>query len=145
MPKTDVGFRIQLTAANTEAEVNKLVAGLARYPNLAILSDEIYSEMLYGGRKHISLLRFPQLRDRVIMLEKGRVIADEGLVEVDTQEGRRTFKLTEAGLARPIDEFMAPNLGRYRGKELKAVDQGPLDSEAAGAVLYGQTMGRKAC
>ena len=55
--------------ANTEAEVNKLVAGLARYPNLAILSDEIYSEMLYGGRKHISLLRFPELRDRVIMLD----------------------------------------------------------------------------
>ncbi len=25
--------------------------------------------MLYGGRKHISLLRFPELRDRVIMLD----------------------------------------------------------------------------
>jgi len=37
--------------------------------NVAILSDEIYSEMLYAGRKHVSLLRFPQLRDRVIMLD----------------------------------------------------------------------------
>jgi aspartate aminotransferase len=55
--------------ANPEAEVNKLVKGLARHPNVAILSDEIYSEMLYGGRKHISLLRFPELRDRVIMLD----------------------------------------------------------------------------
>jgi len=25
--------------------------------------------MLYAGRKHVSLLRFPQLRDRVIMLD----------------------------------------------------------------------------
>ena len=55
--------------ANSEAEVKKLVAGLARHPDVAILSDEIYSEMLYGGRKHISLLRFPELRDRVIMLD----------------------------------------------------------------------------
>ena len=55
--------------ANTEAEVNKLAAGLAKHPDVAILSDEIYSEMLYGGRKHVSLLRFPELRDRVIMLD----------------------------------------------------------------------------
>jgi aspartate aminotransferase len=55
--------------ANPGAEVNKLVEGLAKHPNVAILSDEIYSEMLYAGRKHVSLLRFPQLRDRVIMLD----------------------------------------------------------------------------
>ena len=55
--------------ANTEAEVNKLVAGLTKHPDVAILSDEIYSEMLYEGCKHISLLRFPELRDWVIMLD----------------------------------------------------------------------------
>ena len=55
--------------ANAEAEINKLANGLVRHPNVAILSDEIYSEMLYGGRKHVSLLRFPELRDRVIMLD----------------------------------------------------------------------------
>jgi molecular chaperone HtpG len=32
-------------------------------------------------------------------------------------------------LTDPIDEFMAPNLGRYRDKELKAIDQGPLDAD----------------
>src|SRR3954447_18844066 len=55
--------------ATPEVEINKLVQGLAKHPDVAILSDEIYSEMLYGGRKHVSLLRFPELRDRVIMLD----------------------------------------------------------------------------
>jgi molecular chaperone HtpG len=35
-------------------------------------------------------------------------------------------------LTDPIDEFMAPHLGRYRGKDLKPVDQGQLDGEAGG-------------
>jgi len=55
--------------ATPEAEVLKLAKGLANHPDVAVLSDEIYSEMLYGGRKHVSLLRFPELRDRVIMLD----------------------------------------------------------------------------
>ena len=55
--------------ATPEAEVVKLAKGLANHPDVAVLSDEIYSEMLYGGRKHVSLLRFPELRDRVIMLD----------------------------------------------------------------------------
>jgi aspartate/methionine/tyrosine aminotransferase len=52
-----------------DAELEKLVKGLERFPNVAILSDEIYSEILYGGRQHLSLLRYEQLRDRVIMLD----------------------------------------------------------------------------
>ena len=52
-----------------EAEVDKLAEGLATHPDVAVLSDEIYSEMLYDGRKHVSLLRFEALRDRVIMLD----------------------------------------------------------------------------
>src|SRR5215510_8799373 len=55
--------------ATPEAEVVKLAKGLASYPDVAVLSDEIYSEMLYGGRQHMSLLRFPELRDQVIMLD----------------------------------------------------------------------------
>ncbi len=50
-------------------EIEKLVAGLADHPHVAVLSDEIYSQMLYDGREHVSLLRFPQLRDRLIMLD----------------------------------------------------------------------------
>lgn len=50
-------------------EIEKLVLGLEKHPNVAILSDEIYSEMLYDGRQHVSLLEFPQIRDRLIMLD----------------------------------------------------------------------------
>jgi aspartate/methionine/tyrosine aminotransferase len=50
-------------------EVDKLVAGLMRHPRVALLSDEIYSQMLYGGRLHCSLLQYPEIRDRLIMLD----------------------------------------------------------------------------
>lgn len=51
------------------AEIDKLVAGLADHPQVAILSDEIYSQMLYDGREHVSLLQYPEIRDRLIMLD----------------------------------------------------------------------------
>src|SRR3546814_779029 len=51
------------------AEVDRLVEGLAAHPQVAVLSDEIYGQMLYDGREHVSLLQYPQIRDRVIMLD----------------------------------------------------------------------------
>ena len=50
-------------------EIGKLVAGLEDHPGVAILSDEIYSNMLYGGRDHVSLLNYPEIRDRLIVLD----------------------------------------------------------------------------
>jgi aspartate/methionine/tyrosine aminotransferase len=50
-------------------EIDKLVAGLMEHPHVALLSDEIYSQMLYGGREHVSLLQYPEIRDRLIMLD----------------------------------------------------------------------------
>ncbi|MFW2587725.1 pyridoxal phosphate-dependent aminotransferase [Sagittula sp. SSi028] len=52
-----------------KAEIDRLVAGLAAHPQVAILSDEIYSTMLYGGRSHTSLLSYPEIRDRLIVLD----------------------------------------------------------------------------
>ena len=52
-----------------KAEIDKLVKGLEAHPDVAILSDEIYSRMLYGGREHVSLLQYPEIRDRLIMLD----------------------------------------------------------------------------
>ncbi len=52
-----------------EAEIDRLVAGLADYPDVALLSDEIYSRMLYDGRQHVSLLKYPAIRDRLILLD----------------------------------------------------------------------------
>ncbi|MCK5930560.1 MAG: pyridoxal phosphate-dependent aminotransferase [Fulvimarina manganoxydans] len=50
------------------AEIEKLVKGLEKHPDVAILSDEIYDVMTYDGETHTSLLTFPELRDRLIVL-----------------------------------------------------------------------------
>lgn len=50
------------------AEIDKLVAGLADHPDVAIMSDEIYDQMLYDGEEHVSLLTYPEIRDRLILL-----------------------------------------------------------------------------
>ena len=55
--------------ATPRAEVDKLVAGLTRHPNVAVLSDEIYGQMLYDGLEHASLLQYPEIRDQVILLD----------------------------------------------------------------------------
>lgn len=51
------------------AEIDRLVAGLMDHPHVALMSDEIYSNMLYGGRDHVSLLQYPEIRDRLILLD----------------------------------------------------------------------------
>jgi aspartate/methionine/tyrosine aminotransferase len=51
-----------------KAEIDRLVAGLAGHPGVAILSDEIYDAMTYDGEKHVSLLAYPEIRDRLIVL-----------------------------------------------------------------------------
>jgi aspartate aminotransferase len=55
--------------AVAKAELDKLVKGLAAHPNVAVLSDEIYSELTYGGEGFTSLLTYPELEDRVIVLD----------------------------------------------------------------------------
>ncbi len=52
-----------------KAEIDALVAGLARFPDVAILSDEIYGQMSYDGLPHVSLMTYPEIRDRVILLD----------------------------------------------------------------------------
>ncbi len=50
-------------------EIERLVEGLEAHPKIYILSDEIYSRMLYEGRSHVSLLAFESIRGRVILLD----------------------------------------------------------------------------
>ncbi len=50
-------------------EIELLVEGLVEYPQVAVLSDEIYSRMLYDGHEHVSLLEFDDIRNRVILLD----------------------------------------------------------------------------
>tara|TARA_Y100000588_G_C14079884_1_gene849707 strand:- start:221 stop:1084 length:864 start_codon:yes stop_codon:yes gene_type:complete len=51
------------------SEIDKLVAGLVDHPQVAILSDEIYSRISYDGRDHTSLLSYPEIADRLILLD----------------------------------------------------------------------------
>jgi len=51
-----------------KAEIDKLVKGLEKHPDVAIMSDEIYDVMTYDGEKHTSLLAYPEIRDRLIVL-----------------------------------------------------------------------------
>ena len=51
-----------------ESEIDKLVKGLENWPNVAIMSDEIYDVMTYDGETHQSLLAYPEIRDRLIIL-----------------------------------------------------------------------------
>ena len=52
-----------------KTEIDKLVAGLARFPDVAIMSDEIYAQMTYDGLAHQTLLAYPDIRDRLILLD----------------------------------------------------------------------------
>jgi aspartate aminotransferase len=51
-----------------KAEVDKLVAGLEKHPDVAVMSDEIYDHMVYDDEKHVCLLTYPSIRDRLILL-----------------------------------------------------------------------------
>ena len=51
-----------------KSEVDKLVAGLEKWPDVCVLSDEIYDHMVYDGEQHVCLLSYPSIRDRLILL-----------------------------------------------------------------------------
>ena len=51
-----------------KAEVDKLIVGLEKWPDVAIMSDEIYDHMVYDGETHVCLLSYPEIRDRLILL-----------------------------------------------------------------------------
>lgn len=52
-----------------KSEIDTLVAGLEQFPSAAIMSDEIYSRICYAEEGHVSLLNYPEIRDRLILLD----------------------------------------------------------------------------
>ena len=52
-----------------KAEIDRFVAGLARWPDVVVMSDEIYGQMTYDGLAHQTLLAYPEIRDRLILLD----------------------------------------------------------------------------
>lgn len=51
-----------------KSEIDKLVKGLEAFPHVTLMSDEIYDVMTYDGETHTSLLSYPEIRDRLIVL-----------------------------------------------------------------------------
>jgi aspartate aminotransferase len=51
-----------------KSEVDELVVGLEKHPDVAVLSDEIYDHMVYDGERHVCLLTYPSIRTRLILL-----------------------------------------------------------------------------
>ena len=51
----------------TQEELKELADVLAKYPNIFIVADEIYEHINYIG-KHQSIAQFPEIRDRVIIV-----------------------------------------------------------------------------
>jgi aspartate/methionine/tyrosine aminotransferase len=49
--------------------IDRLVEGLSAHPQVTVLSDEIYARMTYDGQEHVSLLTYPQLEKRLILLD----------------------------------------------------------------------------
>ncbi|HVS19903.1 MAG TPA: pyridoxal phosphate-dependent aminotransferase [Planctomycetota bacterium] len=52
-----------------KSELDRLVAGLEEHPQVYVLSDEIYSRMVYDGLEHASLFAYESIRERTILLD----------------------------------------------------------------------------
>lgn len=54
-------------AVMTKAELSE-IADVLRGTDILVLSDEIYAEMTYGGKKHVSIASLPDMRERTIVV-----------------------------------------------------------------------------
>jgi aspartate/methionine/tyrosine aminotransferase len=50
-------------------QLEKLAEGLLDHPQVAVLSDEIYGDLVFDGVQFASFLEFPDIRERVILLD----------------------------------------------------------------------------
>ena len=69
-PRTKVimlNFPTNPTGAFEPLEELEKIAALAVKHDLIVFTDEIYTELLYDGRKHTSILTFPGMKDRTVL------------------------------------------------------------------------------
>ena len=52
-----------------KSDIDKLAEGLKKHPHVTILSDEIYSRQIFDGKEMPTFFNYPELRDRLIVLE----------------------------------------------------------------------------
>ena len=50
-------------------QFDRLAAGLEAHPRVAVMSDEIYSRLLYDDAEFVTMLGYEHLRDRLILLD----------------------------------------------------------------------------
>ena len=50
-------------------KIDQIAEGLKKFPNVAILSDEIYSRQIFDGKKMPTFFNYPELYDRLIILD----------------------------------------------------------------------------
>jgi aminotransferase len=70
-PKTKViamNFPTNPTGGIMPEEELAKIAALAVKHDLLVFTDEIYSELLYDGRKHKSIVEYPGMRERTVLL-----------------------------------------------------------------------------
>jgi len=56
-------------AFTEENKIDQLAEGLKKFPNVAILSDEIYSRQIFDGKKMSTFFDYTHLYDRLIVLD----------------------------------------------------------------------------
>jgi aspartate aminotransferase len=49
--------------------IERFVKGLEKFPNVVLMSDEIYARLLYDDLEHVSFLEYESIRDRTILLD----------------------------------------------------------------------------
>lgn len=103
-----------------------VIAGLKDRPDIWILSDEIYSRMLYDGEQHFSPLQDPEVRDRCILLD--------GWSKTYAMTGwRMGFGVMRADLAAMFTKLMVnsnsctASFSQRAGMEALAGDQSAVD------------------
>ena len=70
-PKTNavvLSFPNNPTGAVMEREHLEAIAELLRDKNIYVVSDEIYAEMNYTGRRHVSIASLPDMRERTLVV-----------------------------------------------------------------------------
>jgi len=91
----------------------KMIVGLAQKYNLFILSDEVYREFVYDGEKHHSMMSFPDVRKRVILLDSisKRFSACGARIGCLASKNKRVIqaatKFAQARLSSPMIEQLA--------------------------------------
>ena len=61
-------FPCNPTGAVMEKEDIEAIAEVLRDTNICVLSDEIYSELTYGGKRHVSIASVEGMRERTVLI-----------------------------------------------------------------------------